>query len=116
MRPAPTKTQVKNLPPKVIRCQGKCGKDITNEEGHKLVVKSAGTSSYIKNGKEVSTHGPLYIHFQSSYLKKFNQNTYYTPQEDFDWKRVNVQESTYRDLADLADIAFVVNLGVPRKL
>lgn len=67
----------------------------------------------MRNGKEVTTYGPLYIHFQSSCLKRYDQSTYYAPQEEFDWKRLDVHDTTYRDLDDPKDIAFVVHLGVP---
>ena len=94
-------------------CQGKCNSDITNEPKHKLVVKSVGSRTYWKNGKEVCTHGPLYIHFHSSCLKRYDNNQYYAPQEQFDWKRIQVHETTYKDLVDPKEIAFVINMGVP---
>ena len=103
----------KNLPSSVKTCQGKCNADITNEPKHKLVVKSVGSRPYWKNGKEMTSHGPLYIHFHGSCLKRYDRNRYYAPQEQFDWTRIHVHETTYKDLTDPKEVAFVMNMGVP---
>ena len=104
----------KNLPKNVKKCQGMCGREITNTAKDKLVVKTIGPSSFFKNGKEVNTYGPLYIHFMSSCLKRFDKNTYYAPREEFKWSKVTVHETTYRDLKDdPEEIAFLVKMGIP---
>ena len=69
----------------------------------------------MKKGKEVSTYGPLYIRFMDSCLKRFDENTYYAPHEQFKWSKINVHETTYRDLVDPKEIAFVASLGVQWK-
>ena len=102
-----------NLPKNVKKCQGMCGREITNTVKDKLVVKTIGSSSYFKNGKEVRTYGPLYIHFMSSCLKRFDKNSYYAPREEFKWSKLTVHETTYRDLKDNSEeIAFLVKMGI----
>ena len=61
----------------------------------------------------MTLHGPLYIHFHGSCLKRYDRNRYYAPQEQFDWTRIHVHETTYKDLTDPKEVAFVMNMGVP---
>ena len=57
----------KDVPRLVHRCQGNCGKQIT--EDCFLVVKSFGTSRLTdKNGNERSKFGPMYLHFEKNCL------------------------------------------------
>ena len=62
----------KDVPRLVQRCQGNCGKRIT--EVCFLVVKSFGTTrSTDRNGNERSKFEPIYLHFEKKYLKSLTQ-------------------------------------------
>ena len=53
-------------------CQGNCGKKIDQKDT--MLIKSYGTSRWTdkKTGKEMSKHGPMYIHFNEHCLKKID--------------------------------------------
>ena len=65
------------------RCQGKFGKKITQNDG--MLINTYGTTRWTdkKAGKEMSKHGPMYIHFNETLSKRYTKR-FYGPDERFD--------------------------------
>ena len=64
---------MKDVPRLVQRCQGNCGKQIT--EDCFLVVKSFGTSRWTeKIWNKRSKFGPMYLHFEKNCLQNFQND------------------------------------------
>ena len=93
----------------VKKCQGNCGRGITAKD--RMFLKSAGETTYMKNGKEIIKFGPTYIHFKDDCLKKYDRNTYYAPQEKFEWKRITVNPVAKAKLTS-RDVAFLCAMGI----
>ena len=72
------------LPKTVPRCQGNCGKKITQNDG--MLIKAYGTTRWAgkKTGKETSKYGPVHIHFNKTCLRRHTKK-YYRPDERFDY-------------------------------
>ena len=92
------------------RCQGKCEENITQNNG--MLSKTYGTTRWTdkKTGKEMSKHGPMYIHFNETYLKRHIKK-YYGPDERLDYSIITFADETRNDLSD-EEKDFLTGLGV----
>ena len=100
----------KDVPRLVHRCQGNCGKQIT--EDCFLVVKSFGTSRLTdKNGNERSKFGPMYLHFEKNCLQNFDSENHYGPSQSFDYSRITVYQKC-KDQSSEAENRFLIGLGL----
>ena len=61
-----------------------------------MLRKSYGTTRWIdkKTGKEMSKHGPMYIHFNEHYLKKFDNKKFHASDESFDYSVITLETLT----------------------
>ena len=92
------------------RCQGRCGKKI--DKSDILLIKSYGTTTWTdkKSGKEMSKHGPMYIHFNEICLKAYHDK-FYGPSETFEYSIVTVGTETLSNLSE-EEKKFLKELGV----
>ena len=84
-----------SLPKTVSRCQGKCGKKITQDDG--MLIKTYGNTRWTdkKMGKEMSKHGPMYETSLKRQTKK-----YYGPDKRFVYSIITIAEKTRNNLSD----------------
>ena len=100
----------KDLSKLVKRCQGNCGRVISNDDV--LIAKSYGTIQWREtNGTEKSRFGPMYIHFQEKCLRGYDKDTYYGPRKRFDYSVIRVEEKCLTQLSN-AETNFLKNLGL----
>ena len=100
----------KDLSKLVKRCQGNCGRVISNDGV--LVVKSYGTIQQREtNETEKSRLGPIYIHFQEKCLRGYDKDTYYGPGKRFDYSVIRVDEKCLTQLPN-AEKNFLKNLDL----
>ena len=100
----------KDVPRLVHRCQGNCGKQIT--EDCFQVVKSFGTSRLTdKNGNERSKFGPMYLHFEKNCLQNFDSENHYGPSQNFDYSRIAFDPKCKDQLSEAENI-FLIGLGL----
>ena len=98
----------KDLSKLVKRCQGNCGRVISNDDV--LIVKSYGTIQWREtNGTEKSRFGPMYIRFQEKCLRGYDKDTYYGPRKRFDYSVIRVEEKCLTQLSN-AETNFLKNL------
>ena len=78
------------LPKKISRCRGNCHKTITQSD--RLLVRLYGINSWFdpKTGKERSRHGPMHIHFQDNFLKAYDSQNCYAPNELFNYQQIKL--------------------------
>ena len=76
------------------KCQGKCGKPISDKDF--MIIRTYGSSSYTdkESGENKCKYGPLYIHFQGKYLKAFDSEIFYLPNESLDYSSIVVDKDT----------------------
>ena len=69
----------KHLPQNITKCQGRCGKSISNED--EMIICSYGTSTWTNKvtGRGNSKYGPMNLHFNEKCLKNFGDENYYGP-------------------------------------
>ena len=100
----------KDVPRLVQRCQGNCGKRIT--EDCFLVVKSFGTSRWTdKNGNKRFKFGQMYLHFEKNCLQNFDLENHYGPSQSFDYSRVTVDQKCKGQLPEAENI-FLIGLSL----
>ena len=100
----------KDLPKLVKKCQGQCGKQITDKCF--LLVKSFGTIHWTDNsGNSCSRFGPMYIHFDRKCLEQFDTEESYGPSKRFDYSRITVAEKCKQQLKS-DEKQFLTNLGI----
>ena len=89
----------------VSRCQGNCGKKITQNDG--MLIKTYGTTTQTdkKTRKEMSKYEPMYIHFNKTYLKRHANKQ---PDEKFDFL---LADETRNNLSD-EEKYFLTELGI----
>ena len=94
----------------VSRCQGKCGARITQNNG--MFIKTYRTTRRTdkKVVKEMSKHGPMYIHFNETCLKRHTKK-YYEPDERFNCSIITLADETHINLLD-EEKDFLTGLGV----
>ena len=65
------------LSTKISKCQGKCGKPISDKDF--MIIRTYGSSSYTdkESGENKCKYGPLYIHFEGKCLKAFDSKKFY---------------------------------------
>ena len=65
------------LSKKISKCQGKCGKPISDKDF--MIIRTYGSSSYTdkESGENKCKYGPLYIHFEGKCLKAFDSKKFY---------------------------------------
>lgn len=99
------------LPKSITRCQGNCGKKI--EEKDVMLIKSYGTTRWTdkKSGKEMTKYGPMYIHFNEKCMKRFNDDKFYGPGEQFDYSLITLSKETVAQLND-EEAVFLKDLGI----
>ena len=99
-----------SLPKTVSRCQGNCGKKITQNDG--LLIKTYGTTrgTNKKTGKEMSKYGPMYIHFNEACLKRHTKK-YYRPDERLDYSIITLADQTRNNLSD-EEKDFLTGFGI----
>ena len=95
----------------ITRCQGNCGKKIDQKDI--MLIKSYGTTRCTdkKTGKEMSKHGPMYIHFNKHCLKKFDNKKFYAPDESFDYSVITMSQETLIKLNE-EERSFLRKLGL----
>ena len=78
------------LPKTVSRCQGKCGKKITQDDG--MLIKTYGNTRWTdkKVGKQMSKHGPMYKTSLKRQTKK-----YYGPDKRFVYSIITMADETH---------------------
>ena len=83
----------------VPRCQGYCGKKITQIDG--MLIKTYGTTRWTdkSTGDEMSKYGPMYIHLNETCLKRHTKK-YYRPDEKFDYSIITLAQETSNNLSD----------------
>ena len=88
----------RNLSKRITKCQGMCGKKISDKDV--LLVRFLGTRKWTdaKSGKESSKYGPMYVHFTSECLKSCDSTCYYGPEDDFDFSKLIVPKDTKLEL------------------
>lgn len=88
----------RNLSKKISKCQGHCGKKISQDDI--LLVRFLGTRKWTdaKSGKETSKYGPMYVHFSSECLKSCDSSNYYGLDDEFDYTKLIVPEDTKLEL------------------
>ena len=98
------------LPNIMSRCQGNCEKKITQNDG--MLIKTYGTTRWTdkKTGKEMSKHGPMYIHFNETCLKRHTKK-YYRLEEKFDYSIITLADETRNNLSD-EEKDFLTELGI----
>ena len=81
------------------RCQGYCGKKISQIDG--MLIKTYGTTRWTdKNmGDEMSKYGPMYIHLNETCLKRHTKK-YCRPDEKFDCSIITLAQETRNNLSD----------------
>ena len=100
----------KDVPRLVQRCQGNCGKQIT--EDCFLVVKSSGTSRLAnKNRNRRSKFGQIYLHFENNCLQNFDSENHYEPSQSFDYSRITVNQKCKAQLSEVEN-KFLIGLGL----
>ena len=97
------------LPKIVSRCQGNCGKKITQND---MLIKTYVTTrrNDKKTGKEMSRHGPTYIHFNEICLKRHTKQ-YYRSDKKFNYSTVTLADQTRNNLSDEKK-NFLTELGI----
>ena len=97
------------LPKAVPRCQGNCGKKITQND---MLIKTYLTTRWTdkKTGKEMSRHGPIYKHFNEICLKRHTKQ-YYRPDKKFNYSTVTLADETRNNLSDEKKY-FLTELGI----
>ena len=87
------------LPKTVSRCQGNCGKKITQNDG--MLIKTYGTTRWIdkKTENKMTKYGPMYIHFNETYLKRHTKK-YYRPDEKLDYSIITLADELRNNLSD----------------
>ena len=67
------------LSKKISKCQGKCGKPISDKDF--MIIRTYGSSSYADKepGENKCKYGPSYIHFEGKWLKTFDSEKFYFP-------------------------------------
>ena len=65
-----------------------------------MIIRSYGTSTWRNKviGRENSKYGPMYLHFNESCLKNFDNENYYGPGQTFNYSIVTVNLKSKRDL------------------
>ena len=98
------------LPKTVSRCQGNCGKKITQNDG--TLIKTYGTTrcSDKKTGKEWSKNGPMYIHFNETCWKRHTKK-YYRPDKKFYYSIITLADEVRNNLSH-GEKAFLTGLGI----
>ena len=78
-----------------------------------MLIKSFGTTRWTdkKTGKEMSKHGPMYIHFNEHYLKKFDNKKFYALDESFDYSVITLSHKTLTKLNE-EEKSFLRKLGL----
>ena len=104
------RSQRKNLPKLISKCQGRCGKNITPNDI--LILKTSGKTSWTdkKTGQQREKFGPMYLHFQEDCLKNFGEKDY-TIGESFVFEKIKIVETTERELTE-EDLEFLKSLGI----
>ena len=66
-----------------------------------MFIKTYGTTRWTdkKTGKEMGKHGPMYIHFNETCLKRHTKK-YYGPDERFDYSIITLADQTRNNLSD----------------
>ena len=61
-----------------------------------MIIRTYGSSSYTdkESGENKCKYGPLYIHFQGKYLKAFDSEIFYLPNESLDYSSIVVDKDT----------------------
>ena len=98
------------LPKTMSRCQGNCGKKITQNDG--MLIKTYGTTRWTnkKTGKEMSKYGAMYIHFNETCLKRHTKK-YHRPDEKFDYSIITLADKTRNNLSN-EEKDFLIGLGI----
>ena len=93
------------------RCQGNCGKNVTQNDG--MIIKTYGTTRWTdKNtGKEISKYGPKYIYFKKICLKRHTKK-YYVPDIGFHYFNITLADETRNNLSDEEKDFFLTRLAV----
>ena len=78
-----------------------------------MLRKSYGTTRWIdkKTGKKMSKHGPMYIHFNEHYLKKFHKKKFRASDESFDYSVITPRQETLTKLNE-EEKSFLRKLGL----
>ena len=64
-----------------------------------MLLKSYGTTIWTnKTGREMSKHGPIYIHFNGHCLKIFHNKKFFAPDESFDYSVITLSQETLSNL------------------
>lgn len=100
----------KDLPKTISKCQGRCGKTITQNET--LIVKTFGKTSWTdrKTGQQREKFGPMYVHFHEDCLKTVDDREY-SPDESFPFDTIQVDPATKAVLKE-QDVQFLESLGI----
>ena len=98
------------LPKTVSRCQGNSGNKITQNDG--MLIKTHGTTRWAgkKTGNEMSTYGPMYLHFDETCLKRHTKK-YCRPDEKLDYSIITLADETRNNLSD-EEKDFLTGIGI----
>ena len=77
-----------------------------------MLIKTYGTTRWTdkKTRKEMSTYGPMYIHFNKTCLKRHTKK-YYRPDKKFDYSIITLTDKTRNNLSD-EEKEFLTGLGI----
>ena len=99
------------LPKSITKCRGHCGQAIKIND--RLLVKSYGNSTWRdpKTHEEMSRYGAMYIHFKDECLKAYDTQTYYAPNEHFDYEKIKLSDKSKETLSN-DDLDYLRNMKI----